>query len=110
MKFSKSFTIFVFVLSVSSTFSWTMRKTKGDLLKSLQFSMYYLSIKFNLIGPNLVMHHQENQQLLTSARVTRVLPSYNRHSSALDDPYYGRSKVYMGKMESYVSYRSESVF
>jgi len=41
-----------------------MRKTKGDLLKSLQFTMYYLSIKFNLIGPTLVMtlnHHQENQ-------------------------------------------------
>ena len=88
MKFSKSIVVFVFVLSVSSTFSWRMRKTKGDLLKSLQFTMYVLAIKLNLIGPTLVMtlnHHQENQQF---GIVSRVLPYYNLPISALDDPYY----------------------
>ena len=117
MKLSKSFIIFVFVLSVSSTFSWTVVKTKGDLLKSLQFTMYCLSIKFNLIGPNLVMtldHHEKNHQLLRETTITRILPYYNPHISALDDEYYGRSSLYMdkinqGELQHYVLYHSRSV-
>ena len=105
MKFSKSIVVFVFVLSVSSTFSWTMQKTKGDLLKSLQFTMYCLSIKFNLIGPNLVMA-LDQYQYQSSQEICRALPYY---TSGYSNDYYNSSKLYMAKMESYVSYRSESI-
>ena len=70
------------------------------------FTMYFLSIKLQLIGPNVVIRldqHQRNEQLLTE---TRVLPFYHPYISASNDKYYGRSKVSMGEMEPYVSYRS----
>jgi len=64
--------------------------------------MYFLSIKVQLIVPNLVMRldqHQRNQQLLAETRVTRVLPFSHSYISASDDQYYNRSSLYTGKTE-----------
>ena len=93
MKPSKSIIIFVFVLSISSTFSWTMQKTKGDILKSLQFTVYFLGIKISLIGPIVIDRFEPPQ--LNPARVieSQVLPCY----TASDDYYVRPPLVYMGE-------------
>ena len=103
MKYSKSILIFLFVSSTLSTFYYALKRTNGNLGKSLQFTMYYLSIKFNLIGPNLVMtldqHYPNQQQLVAKTRVSRVLPFYHPYISASDEYYYRPSRLYMSQTE-----------
>jgi len=99
----KSILIFLFVSSTLSTFYYALERTNGSVSKSIIFTMYFLGIKLNLIGPNVRMvfdQYQSNQE------ICRVLPYY---TSDYSDYYYGRPKVYMGKMKPYVSYHSQSV-
>lgn len=111
MRYSKSILIFLFVSSTTSAFYYALKRTNGNISKSIMFTMYFLSIKIGLIGPNLVMT-LENQQLLTESRFTRVLPFYHPYISASNDEYCGRSILYMDKIGQPVhsiSYYSESV-
>ena len=53
MRYSKSSLIVLFVSFTLSTFYYALTRTNGDIFKSLQFTIYCLSLQFNLIGPNL---------------------------------------------------------
>ena len=100
MRYLKSILIFLFVSSTLSAFYYALNRTNGNLGKSIMFTMYYLSIKLNLIGPNLVMtldQHYPNQQQLVAK--TRFLPFYHPYISSLDDYYYRPSRLYMIQTE-----------
>ena len=107
MKFSKSILIFLFFSSLSGAFFYALHRTNGNVFKSLQFALYFLAIKIDLIAPNVSLkldHHQPNQQLVSSV--------YNPYVSILDD--YHPSGLYMDKIQRpvpqhYVSYHSQSV-
>ena len=82
MKFLKSILIFLFFSSLSGAFFYALNRTDGNVLKSLQFALYFLAMKSGLIGPNVPLELNQNQQL-----VSRVQPlsSYNPYVSILDD-------------------------
>ncbi len=108
MKFSKSILIFLFFSSLSGAFFYALNRTNGNVLKSLQFALYFLAIKIGLIGPNLPPKLDQDQSI--QQPVSRV--AYNPYVSFLDD--YRPSGLYMTKIEQpvpqhYVSYHSESV-
>ena len=101
MKFSRSILIFLFVSSTLSAFYYGLKRTDGNVWKSIMFTMYFLAIKLNLIGLNstiILDQYQSDQE------ICRILPYYTS-----DHSNNGRSKINMGKMEPYVPYRSQSV-
>jgi len=68
MKFSKSILIFLIVTSTVSAFYYGLKRTNGDVWKSIMFTMYFLAIKICLIAPNVpskLDHHQPNPQLVS---------------------------------------------
>ena len=87
MKFSKSILIFLFLASTVSIFYYALKRTDGNVGKSIMFTIYFLSIKIVLIGPNLPLkldQDQPTQQLVS--RVNKVeLPGYHRYLSVYDD-------------------------
>jgi hypothetical protein len=77
MKFSRSILIFLFISSLAGAFTWAMRKTNGNLLKSLQFTFVVLAFKISLIGTNNLLESNQsdsNRQLVSS--VNKVEPPY----------------------------------
>ena len=69
MKFSKSILIFLFLSSTLSAFYYGLKRTDGNICKSIMFTMYFLAIKIGLIAPNIpfeLNQNQPNQQLLSS--------------------------------------------
>ena len=106
----KSILIFSLVSFTTSAFYYALKRSNGNLGQSIMFSMYCLSIKFNLIGSNLVMglnQYYSNQQELVAR--TKVLPFYHPYIWSSNDEYYDRCKVSMSKIEPYVSYDFQSV-
>jgi hypothetical protein len=108
MKFSNSILIFLFFSSVSGAFYYALKRTNGNVFKSLQFALYFLAIKIGLIGPNLPPKLDQDQP--TQQLVSRV--AYNPYVSILDD--YRPSGLYMDKIlqpvpQHYLSYHSQSV-
>jgi hypothetical protein len=109
MKFSRSIILFLFVSSTLSGFYYALRRTKGNVCKSIIFTMWVLAIKIGLIEPNIpkkLNHHEPNPQLVSRVHV------YNPYISVLDD--YRPSGLYMDKIQRpvpqhYVSYHSQSV-
>ena len=101
----KSILIFLFISSTLSAFYYALSRTEGNVYNSIIFTMYFLSIKLNLIGPNLPIILDQCQ---SDQEIVRVLPYYTSNYS---DSYYGRSRIYMAKIEqpNYVSYHSQSV-
>ena len=112
MKFSRSILIFLFVSSTLSVFYYGLKRTDGNVWKSIMFTIYFLAIKIGLIAPNVpskLDHHHSNPQLVSRVQ---PLPFYSSYVSVLDD--YCPSGLYMSKIEQpgpqhYVSYHSESV-
>ena len=112
MKFFRSILIFLFVSSTLSAFYYGLKRTDGNVWKSIMFTMYFLAIKIGLIAPNVpskLDHHQSNPQLVSRVQ---LLPFYSPYVSVLDD--YRPSGLYMTKIKQpvpqhYVSYHSESV-
>lgn len=112
MKFYRSILIFLFVSSTLSAFYYGLKRTDGNVWKSIMFTMYFLAIKIGLIAPNVpskLDHHQPNPQLVSRVQ---PLPFYSPYVSVLDD--YRPSGLYMTKIKQpvpqhYVSYHSESV-
>ncbi len=101
MKFSRSILIFLFVSSTLSAFYYGLKRTDGNVWKSIMFTMYFLAIKLNLIGLNstiILDQYQSDQE------ICRILLYYTS-----DHSNNGRSKINMGKMEPYVPYCSQSV-
>ena len=98
MKFSKSILIFLFLSSVSGAFYYALKRTNGNVFKSLQFALFFLAIKIGLIGPNLPPKLDQDQP--TQQLVSRV--DYNPYVSILDD--YRPSGLLMDSIE-----RSSSV-
>jgi hypothetical protein len=89
-------------------FFYALTKTDGNVLKSLQFALYFLAIKIGFIAPNVLLElnqDQSNQQLVSRVQ---PLPVYNPYGSVLDD--YRLSGLYMRKVErpSLVSQHSHS--
>jgi len=108
MKFSKSILIFLFVSSTLSAFYYALKRTNGNVGKSIMFTMYFLAIKIGLIGPNVPLKLDQDQP--TQQLVSRV--GYNPYVSILDD--YHPSGFYMDNIQRpvpqhYVSYHSQSV-
>ena len=101
----KSILIFLFISSTLSAFYYALSRTEGNVYKSIIFTMYFLSIKLNLVEPNLPIILDQCQ---SDEEIVRVLPYYTSNYS---DSYYGRSRIYMAKIEqpNYVSYHSQSV-
>ena len=81
MKFSKSILIFLFFSSVSGAFYYALKRTNGNVFKSLQFALYFLAIKIGLIGPNLPPKLDQDQSI--QQLVSRVV--YNPYVSILDE-------------------------
>ena len=109
MELSKSILIFLFFSSISGAFFYAMRRTKGNILKSLLFALYFLAIKIGLIAPNIPLElnqDQPNQQLVSRAQLVAV---YNPYVSILDE--YRPSGLYMTNFEgsSLVSRHSQSL-
>lgn len=85
MRFSKSILIFLFASSILGTFSYALDKIDGNVLKSLQFALYFLAIKIGLIAPNIFLKlnkDQPNQQLVSRVQ---LLPLYNPYVSVFDE-------------------------
>jgi hypothetical protein len=85
MKFSKSILIFLFLSSTVSTFYYALKRTDGNVCKSIMFTMYFLSIKIGLIGPNLPLNldqDQPTQQLVS--RVVSILDEYRPSGLFMD--------------------------
>ena len=112
MKFSKSILIFLFGSSILGAFSYALKRTNGNVYKSVLFTLYFLAIKIGLIPPNVPLElnqYQPNQQLVSRVQ---TLPVYNPYGSVLDD--YRPSGLYMDKIQRpvpqhYFSYHSQSV-
>ena len=97
MKFSKSILIFLFFSSVSGAFYYALKRTNGNVFKSLQFALFFLAIKIGLIGPNLPLKLDQDQP--TQQLVSRV--AYNPYVSILDN--YRPSGLYMDNIQQPVS-------
>jgi hypothetical protein len=112
VKFSKSILIFIFVSSTLSTFYYGLKRTDGNVCKSIMFTMYFLAIKTGYIGPNVPLElnqHQPNPQLVSRIQTGAA---YNPYVSVLDN--YRGSGLYMDNIkhpipQHYVSYHSQSV-
>nr|ULD16184.1 hypothetical protein [Cylindrotheca closterium] len=103
MLYSKSILIFLFIGSIQSAFYYSLKRTNGNICQSIMFSIYFLSIKLNLIGHNPTKILDQSQYQ-SDQEICRILPYYTS-----DYSNNGRSKINMGKMEPYVRYRSQSV-
>ena len=99
MKFSNSILIFLFFSSLSGAFYYALKRTNGNLFKSLQFALFFLAIKIGLIGPNLppkLDQDQPTQQLVS--RVNKVeSPGYHPYLSLYND--YRPSGLLMDSIE-----------
>jgi len=112
MKFFRSILIFLFVSSTLSAFYYALKRTDGNVCKSIMFTMYFLAIKIGLIAPNVPSKldpHQPNPQLVSRVHTLAV---YSPYVSVFDD--YRPSGLYMNKIEQpvpqhYVSYHSQSL-
>ena len=93
MKFSKSILIFLFCSSVSGAFYYGLKRTNGNVFKSLQFALFVLAIKIGLVGPNLPPKFDQDQSI--QQPVSRV--AYNPYVSILDD--YHPSGLLMDSIE-----------
>ena len=97
MKFSKSILIFLFVSSILGAFSYALNRTDGNVLKSLQFVLYFLAIKIGLIAPNILLElnqDQPNQQLVSSLQPR---PIYKLYVSIFD--HSRPPSLYMSNLE-----------
>jgi len=97
MKFSKSILIFLFGSSILGAFSYALKRTNGNVYKSVLFTLYFLAIKIGLIPPNVPLElnqYQPNQQLVSRVQ---TLPVYNPYGSVLDD--YRPSGLSMDKIQ-----------
>ncbi len=113
MKFSKSILIFLFVSSILSAFSYALNRANENVYKSVLFTLYFLSIKIGLIGPNIPFeldYHQPNQQLVSRVNKVQHLAVYHPYVSLFDD-YHRPSGLYIDNVQRPVSqkYHSESV-
>ena len=63
MKFSNSILIFLFFSSVSGAFYYALKRTNGNVFKSLQFALFFLAIKIGLIAPNLPPKLDQDQSI-----------------------------------------------
>lgn len=103
---------FLFVLSSIGAFSYALKRTNGNVYKSILFTIYVLAIKINLITPNVpskLDHHQPNRQIVSRVQTVAV---YNPYVSILDD--HRPSGLYINKIprsvsQHYMSDHSESV-
>jgi hypothetical protein len=99
MKFSKSILLFLFFSSLAGAFFSALDRTNGNVIKSLQFALFFLAIKIGLIGPNLLPkldQDQPTQQLVS--RVNKVeLPGYHPYLSVYND--YRPSGLLMDSIE-----------
>jgi len=101
MKFSKSILLFLFFSSVSGAFYYALKRTNGNVFKSLQLALYFLAIKMGLISLSLpfeLNQDQPNQQLLSKVES----PGYHPYLSVYND--YRPSGLLMDSIE-----RSSSV-
>lgn len=80
-----SILIFLVLSSTTSTFYYVLKRSKGNIGQSIMFTMYYLSIKLNLIGPNVIRLLDQSQFQLNQ-EILRVLA-------------YSRCRVDMAKIE-----------
>jgi hypothetical protein len=114
MKISRSILILLFVSSIIVAFSYALNRTNGNVLKSLQFALYFLAIKIGLIAPNILLElnqYQPNQELVSRVQL-QPPPIYNPYVSVLGD--YRPSGLYMDNIyrpvsQHYLSYHSQSV-
>ena len=86
----KSILVFLFVSSITSSFYYSLKRTDGDIIKSIMFAMYVLAIKLNLVGPAIIASFEPNPP--PPAEI-RVLVGY----TASDDYYTRPPRVYMGE-------------
>ena len=93
MKFSNSILIFLFFSSVSGAFYYALKRTNGNVFKSLQFALFFLAIKMGLIGLNLPPKLDQDQPI--QQLVSRV--GYNPYVSILDD--YHPSGLFMDSIK-----------
>nr|WPV76440.1 hypothetical protein [Naviculales sp.] len=108
MKLSKSIIIFLFLSSFSGAFFYALNRTDGNVLKSLQFALYFLAIKIGLIAPNIPLElnqDQPNQQLVSRVQ---PLPVYNPYVSVLDYSL-GMNNIQQPVPQHSLSYQSQSV-
>lgn len=99
MKFSRSILIFLFLSSLAGAFIWAMRKTNGNLLKSLQFTFVVLAFKMGLIGSNNLLESNQsdsNRQLAGSVNKVES-PRYHPYLSVEND--YRPSGLFMDSIE-----------
>ena len=97
MKYSKSILIFSFISYTASLFYYTLKRTDGNVYKSVMFTMYFLAIKIGLIGPTVVMAfdpYQQNEQLVTKVEVLLV---FNPYISASNDYFDRPWRLYIGE-------------
>lgn len=96
MRYSKSILIFLFVLSTTNVFYWSLKRNKGNIGQSTIFAMYFflcLKIDPNAFLPKVKRRLDQDQ---SSQKIIRVVPGSNLNYS---DSNYGRSKIYMTKIE-----------
>ena len=88
MKFSKSILIFLFLSSTLSAFYYGLKRTDGNICKSIMFTMYFLAIKIGLIAPNVPLkldHHQPNPQLVSRIQIGAVYNPYGSEDITIID-------------------------
>ena len=59
----ESILIFLFFSSVLVAFYYALKRTNGNVFKSLQFALFFLAIKICLIGPNLPPKLDQDQSI-----------------------------------------------
>jgi hypothetical protein len=52
---SRNIIVFLFLSSCCGAFFYALIRTDGNVLKSLQFALYFLAIKIGLIAPNVLL-------------------------------------------------------
>ena len=111
MRISRSILIFLFISSISSAFYYGLKNTDGNVLKSIQFTMYFLAIKLDLVSLNT--YPKLNQPSEPQQIALRHSPIYNPHVSALNDYNSRTLGLYMNKVSQiarphHVLYRSRA--
>lgn len=96
--FEKYSYLFIFLIRFGCFFFYALHRTNGNVFKSLQFALYFLTIKIGLIGPNVPLKLDQDQP--TQQLVSRV--GSNPYVSILDK--YRPSGLLMDSIE-----RSSSV-
>jgi hypothetical protein len=89
----------LFLSSCSGAFCYALNRTDGNVLKSLQFALYFLATKIGLIAPNIPLElnqDQPNQQLVSRIQ---PLPVYNPYVSVLDEYRPSLLVLYMTNFE-----------